>query len=221
MDEGVGRAGVRIQSQTSEHLWVQVDTDSSGNYAAEVPEGRYQVQVHRPDRDPLPAGSATVRPNETVQVDLVAKSPRGRILENIRVEAPWRIFNRTDGIILTSLTSIIMDIFKDRQGYLWFATLNGLNRYDGQRFTTLTTADGLVHNQTMRIGEDRDGRLWFGTRGGLSRYDGRSFTNFTVEDGLAHNQASSIARDDSGNIRWEILSKTRPVICGSITSAIQ
>lgn len=37
-------------------------------------------------------------------------------------------------------------LLQDRQGYLWLGTAEGLVRYDGSRFTTLTTRDGLADN---------------------------------------------------------------------------
>jgi ligand-binding sensor domain-containing protein len=63
---------------------------------------------------------------------------------------------------------------------LWFATTNGVTRYDGKRFTNLTTEDGLTHNQVWTLLEDRSGIFWFGTDGGVCRYDGKSFTPFPL-----------------------------------------
>ena len=70
--------------------------------------------------------------------------------------------------------SAISDIFQDRKGFVWLATRDGLNRYDGDLFTVYrrdpednTT---ISDNSITTIAEDDKGRLWFGAEFGLSRY---------------------------------------------------
>lgn len=40
-------------------------------------------------------------------------------------------------------SSTVFDAVQDKEGYIWFATLNGMSRFDGKRFTTYNTNDGL------------------------------------------------------------------------------
>jgi len=78
----------------------------------------------------------------------------------------------------------IYDIIQDSRGYLWFATKNGLCRYDGYRFVVYKSEPGntssLPDNWITTIMEDSEGLLWIGTEsGGVSifdRYKG-TFTN--------------------------------------------
>ncbi len=70
----------------------------------------------------------------------------------------------------------IISIAQDRDGYLWFGTQEGLNRYDGYGFTSFTPMeswDGAPLQgwiQTLLV--DRDGMLWVGTKSlGLVRID--------------------------------------------------
>lgn len=70
--------------------------------------------------------------------------------------------------------SQINDIFRDSQGYLWFATQSGLNRFDGYRskmfyFDNLNPLS-LPNNYVDGIQEDRNGDLWIHTSGGYSIY---------------------------------------------------
>jgi ligand-binding sensor domain-containing protein len=56
-------------------------------------------------------------------------------------------------------------------GALWFGTqYGGVSRFDGARWTTYTTKDGLASNRVLSIAVAPDGALWFGTEGGVSRY---------------------------------------------------
>ena len=67
----------------------------------------------------------------------------------------------------------VMDVLQDRQGYIWLATEDGLNRFDGYSFSVLrrdpADARSLSHNFVWAVQEDADGGLWVGTEGGLNR----------------------------------------------------
>jgi ligand-binding sensor domain-containing protein len=55
-------------------------------------------------------------------------------------------------------------------GVLWFGTRGGVSRFDGETWTSYTTADGLVHDNVSVVEVAPDGAVWFGTEGGLTRY---------------------------------------------------
>jgi ligand-binding sensor domain-containing protein len=72
--------------------------------------------------------------------------------------------------------SIVNDVLHDRSGFIWFATEEGINIYDGYCFRVLrhdpNDPSSLSYNQIVRIMEDRSGAIWVGTfAGGLNRYD--------------------------------------------------
>jgi ligand-binding sensor domain-containing protein/two-component sensor histidine kinase len=80
---------------------------------------------------------------------------------------PARIYTAADGLG----SSFVTHSMRDSRGFLWFATRDGLSRFDGQQFTTyqLGTKDappGIEH-----ILETRRGIYWISTTGGLYRYD--------------------------------------------------
>ena len=71
---------------------------------------------------------------------------------------------------------VVYTILQDRYGYLWFGTEEGLNKYDGDSFTTYQhePADSLSLSDSWisALLEDGEGNLWVGTRhGGLNRFD--------------------------------------------------
>ncbi|MFT4924159.1 MAG: ligand-binding sensor domain-containing protein/signal transduction histidine kinase [Phenylobacterium sp.] len=69
----------------------------------------------------------------------------------------------------------VNDILQDREGFIWFATQDGLNRYDGYQFKVYKTIDNdpwsLASNWCHMLLEDSQGRLWIGTENGLHQYD--------------------------------------------------
>jgi ligand-binding sensor domain-containing protein/serine phosphatase RsbU (regulator of sigma subunit) len=72
--------------------------------------------------------------------------------------------------------SIIEQMVQGRKGFMWFATEDGLNRFDGYRFTVYKNVPGnpnsLSNSQVTALHEDRDGILWAGTfASGLNRFD--------------------------------------------------
>jgi len=67
-------------------------------------------------------------------------------------------------------------ILQDQQGFMWFGTSDGLNKYDGYSFTVYKYDPedrySLSDNMVRAIYEDREGVLWVGTRdGGLDRFE--------------------------------------------------
>ena len=62
----------------------------------------------------------------------------------------------------------ISDGLVDAAGVFWFATDNGIGRYDGAAWRHETTVDGLPHNEAHALALDAEGRLWAGTAGGLA-----------------------------------------------------
>ncbi|MFC2106843.1 sensor histidine kinase [Bacteroidota bacterium] len=58
-------------------------------------------------------------------------------------------------------SATVYDILNDSKGYIWFATDNGVSRYDGFEFVNFTTEDGLPLSSTVSLREDNAGRIWF------------------------------------------------------------
>ncbi|MDX2304368.1 MAG: two-component regulator propeller domain-containing protein [Microscillaceae bacterium] len=78
-------------------------------------------------------------------------------------------------------------ILQDKQGFMWFGTQDGLNRFDGYDFKIykkdLQSQNTLSNNQINSLATDLQQYLWIGTDNGLSRYDYRqdSFMSFIPE----------------------------------------
>lgn len=114
--------------------------------------------------------------------------------------------NSANGLSSNSLNAIL----KDRYGLMWFATDDGLNKFDGNGFTVYRHHYGdstsLPSNEIVTIHEDSSGNMWLGTSGGgLSLYDRKKdrFINFpygTGENAINNNVILSLCSDANNNL---------------------
>ena len=75
----------------------------------------------------------------------------------IKAQSPqYRQYTVNDGLP----SAIVYNMIQDRYGYMWFATENGLARFEGKTFKTFTRNDGLTDNLILRLYEDKKGRIW-------------------------------------------------------------
>lgn len=96
-------------------------------------------------------------------------------------------------------SSITRTIIQDKKGNIWFATFEGIYKYDGNSFTKISRE--VSTSRFFSVLEDSKGNLWFGSIGsGVYFYDGKSFRNFTTDDGLLNNEIVCIYEDKKGNI---------------------
>jgi signal transduction histidine kinase/ligand-binding sensor domain-containing protein/DNA-binding response OmpR family regulator len=103
-----------------------------------------------------------------------------------------------DGLSSNTVTAIL----KDRYGLLWFATDDGLNKFDGTGFTVYrhrkTDSTSLKSNDVSALYEDRAGRIWVGTiMGSLHLYDRRKDSFFRIK---TYHSINSICEDAQGKI---------------------
>lgn len=114
--------------------------------------------------------------------------------------------NTGEGLSQSTVTCII----KDRYGFMWFGTEDGLNKYDGYRFTiyrkNLSDKNSLAGNTISALYEDKAGNLWIGTKGGLSRYNraNDTFINYYNDPAdpntLSNSSINAVHEGDNGNI---------------------
>ncbi|MDT0688767.1 two-component regulator propeller domain-containing protein [Salegentibacter sp. F188] len=72
-------------------------------------------------------------------------------------------------------SSLVNDVHQDSKGFIWIATEDGLNRYDGSKFTIFKQnhedSKSLLNNYVKEVFEDSKNRLYFGFFNGLQIYD--------------------------------------------------
>jgi len=90
---------------------------------------------------------------------------------------PIRNYSVNDGLTRNAVRAIHQDV----TGRIWFATTDGLDRYDGAAFSHFTVAQGLSSDFINDIAEDSTGAIWIATNfTGLDRYHDGHFANFLV-----------------------------------------
>ncbi|WP_163708089.1 hybrid sensor histidine kinase/response regulator transcription factor [Mangrovibacterium lignilyticum] len=82
----------------------------------------------------------------------------------------FEVLNTNDGLSQNSVQSI----FCDSRGYMWFGTMDGLNRYDGYEFkiykTQYNNPFSLTNNRIVNIWEDKRGLIWLASHDGHYHY---------------------------------------------------
>ncbi|MEO6850585.1 MAG: two-component regulator propeller domain-containing protein [Mucilaginibacter sp.] len=102
--------------------------------------------------------------------------------------------------------NIVNGEFLDSKGFFWFATEQGLCKYDPRqrKFKTYTINNGLPSNFLFKILQDKKGDLWISSTKGLIRFDPATekIRTFTVADGLLNDQFNwnSAYKDRNGRM---------------------
>lgn len=110
----------------------------------------------------------------------------------------------------------VLCVLQDSRGFMWMGTRDGLNKYDGYKFTlyrnNVNDKNSISNNFITSLAEDSKGNLWIGTNGGgLNRYnrDKDIFTHYKHEAGnsISGDLVSCVTEDHEGNL-WIGTSKT-------------
>src|SRR5713101_1990724 len=92
--------------------------------------------------------------------------------------------------------SYVNCILQDREGFMWFGTADGLNRFDGYSFTIFRHSEdntnSLIGNGILTLLQDGSGRILIGTHRGLDIYNSREENFIHV---LSDCQVTSIVED--------------------------
>jgi len=99
---------------------------------------------------------------------------------------------------------MIYDLLQDRHGFLWFATKDGLNRYDGYSFQVFQNNPfdpfSISDNELLELMEDHLGRIWIGTlNNGLSVLDPQTGKFYHLNK-LSSQSIQSLAQTPDGSV---------------------
>ncbi len=111
-----------------------------------------------------------------------------------------RVWQKKDGLPQNSIHAIV----QTSDGYLWFATDEGLARFDGLQFRTFNTRNTpqFMNNQVRSLCEGHDGTLWIGfVEGGIVSMKDGVVTRFTRAPAFTEATVWNMYKD-SANRLW-------------------
>ena len=108
---------------------------------------------------------------------------------------PWRWvhYPELDGELVMSMTEA-------KDGAMWFRTRKGVTRYDGLRWRSFTTQDGMLDNQVRVLFGSRDGSIYAGTESGLCRFREGKWQTLWPAPGTGQFRILCLAEDPGGSI---------------------
>lgn len=129
----------------------------------------------------------------------ISSESRGQVIR-------FTVLTSHDGLLSNTVNAII----KDRCGFLWFATTDGIDRFDGMQHKTyrFDPADksGYGSKEVTSMYEDAAGQLWVGTLGGglyffdRSRDQFQNYAESTTYKHLANSYIKTIYSDKYGRL---------------------
>jgi signal transduction histidine kinase/streptogramin lyase len=107
------------------------------------------------------------------------------------------LFAKSDGLSGND----IYGLFEDREGNVWVATSDGLERFRDVSVPTISVKQGLSNASVGSVLAARDGSIWLGTRDGLNRWNDGQVTIYRKRNsGLPGDMVGSLFQDDRGRI---------------------
>jgi ligand-binding sensor domain-containing protein/signal transduction histidine kinase len=113
-------------------------------------------------------------------------------------EGKTSMFTHNDGLS----SDLVYALFEDREGTIWVATSEGLDRFRELPVTSLSVKQGVSSAITTSLLAARDGSIWIGTADGLNRWDQGRTTIYRRRSnpGLPDDDVQSLFEDERGRI---------------------
>ena len=138
--------------------------------------------------------------NTLMPISVLAESPQKETFETLSID---------EGLSNEYVTSI----FQDSKGYMWIGTIDGLNRYDGERITVyncnIDNDNSLSSSYINDIEEDSMGNIWVATDSGLDIIDMSTNTIININDIKRKNRdkiqnlkITTLLKDNKEDVIW-------------------
>ncbi|HTS05385.1 MAG TPA: PAS domain S-box protein [Candidatus Eisenbacteria bacterium] len=116
------------------------------------------------------------------------------------------VYAQSDGLSGNSVQSF----FEDREGSIWVATTNGLDRFRDYAVSTISVKQGLSSPFVVCVLAARDGSVWLGTSDGLNRWKDGQIITYRRPGTSTAPQANGVSGANKPGVAHEILSTELP-----------
>jgi signal transduction histidine kinase/ligand-binding sensor domain-containing protein len=157
----------------------------------------YRIDAKRTDSEMIPS------PEPGIRVRNVLRDRSGALWIGTDGHGAFRL-KGSDKIHYTTHNGLTNDFIRafleSRDGSIWIATDEGINRWRDGVLTNYRMDDGLCYFSIRALLEDRKGGLWIGTDRGVSHWQDGSFVRDAVVDRLATEKVWAIHEDHEGGL---------------------
>ena len=105
-------------------------------------------------------------------------------------------FGRVEGLSGTA----VVDLFEDREGNVWVATLGGLDRFRDVAVGRLSTRQGLSSDTVLSVLATADGDVWMSTVSGLERWSDGAVQRYAIPGVSATGSIGALFEDSRGRM---------------------
>ena len=187
----------RLYPMPSPEIRALIEGDN-GAFLISMPGGIRQFVDGKAEAYPLPSVRPQFSPNRLLRDRngglWIGTSDRGLLhLHQGRTDT----FAQSDGLS----GEYVGSFYEDREGSVWAATVNGLDRFRDVPVPTISVKQGLSNATVWSILAAKDGSVWVGTRDGLNKWHDGQITIYRKRGGGSPEDAmGSLFRDDRGRI---------------------
>lgn len=122
---------------------------------------------------------------------------RGGVVRWDLSDSTYNKFTTKDGLA----DHDVKDVFVDREGNIWFGTVEGVQKFNGSEWVTFNTTNSpLPSNYVYAIIQDTLGRMWFGTGYGIACLDGTDWCVWTDLGGATNVAVRGIGLDSQNRV---------------------
>src|SRR5580658_9310962 len=173
-----------------------IDGDN-GRLLISMPDGIKQLVDGKAEAYPIPGVGPEFSPNRLLRDRdgglWIGTTDRGLLHVH---QGKTDLFTQSDGLS----GEYIGSFYEDREGSVWVATVNGLDRFRDVAVPTISVKQGLSNATVWSVLAVRDGSVWLGTRDGLNRWNNGQITIYRKRSSGLPDDADSLFQDDRGRI---------------------
>ena len=182
---------VGLASTPDGKIWVGINRSGSGLGLQQLENGQWSAfRAHDLDSSSWVVNALLMDRQGTLWIGTVDRG-----LYRLRDNQVDHV-DRTSGLS----SNHVQNIFEDREGNIWVATSQGIDRFSDTPVVSFSDNEGLCSAEVVSVLAARDGGVWVGGAGGISRVRDGRVSCFRSGKGLPGDQVTSLLEDHLGRL---------------------